>query len=412
VFRNPSRSLAAAFSTLVCLAAAHAAPVTIDSEQRAAGAVLSAHHFFIDRNELANTRQLLINLTHPSREIVNLGLSMLAGATTPAALTRAGGISVPCPQGGNVTAQLPRGLIRKLSMSFNGCVRELYSELDATYNGMVEVVLVGDKFNVSATPSLRLGTATQDFTITTFQSFPPYSDVTDTRSMNLRMTGLIPLSQRIAGFYFTGAFAYEVTGFWQSFTTIVPPDPMHGAPSEHVQRISAERILTSGHLSLPENSQTEWLDDETWFHTGRFTTYFDNVNLWRNTTETVDAQGLRIRTKELYGSGRQVAIDGRARLQWEPTRGAGCLSGDYVFKTRTPLVEPPLGVSGFYRQGEILINNVATSRYGAPTQPDPQQQPWLWQGPVSISVANLGQFDYLVDWSVSSGLKPIAGCSF
>jgi hypothetical protein len=191
----------------------------------------------------------------------------------------------------------------------------------------------------------------------------------------------------------------------------VPPDPIYGGPSEHRQRISAEHVIASGHLTLPTNSTTEWLDDETWLHSGRLSTYWDNINGWHNINESVDVQGLRIRTKELYAGGRQVAIDGRAKLSWDPSRGA-CLSGDYVFKTRAPLVEAALGVSGFVQKGEILVNGVAAARYAPPTQTDPVAQPWLWTGPVTISAAGVGQFDYLFDWSVQSGLKPIAQCNY
>ncbi len=402
------RALVCAGAALASAGASQAAPVIVDSEQKAAAAVLSAHHFLLDRNDLNNSRQLLINITHPSREIVNIGLNMLAGATTPAALASSSGITLPCLHGGTLSAQLARGRLRPLRMNFNACVLDL-SSLQATYNGAVEVVLLADKFTASAAASVRLGNLTQDFTITRFQSFPPYSDVTDTRSFNLRMTGYIPLAQQVAGFYFTGPFAYEVTGFQDSLTTIVPPDPMYGLPSEHRQRTTAERVITSGYLLMPETSTTEWLNDDTWLHSGRFTTYFDNINGWRNITESADFNGLRIRTKELYAGGRQTAVDGRVRLAWDPSRGA-CLSGDYTLKTKTPLREADNGSANF-KSGEILINGSTTSSYSPPIVPDPSQ-PWFSQAPVSIKVAGLGQFDYVLDWSVQSGLGPIAQCSF
>ena len=405
--RTIRRALSGAFTAIVCAAAAQSAPAVIDSEQKAAAAVLSAHHFVLDRTDLNNARQNLINVTHPSREIINIGLNMLAGATTPAALARSGGISLPCVHGGTVSAQLSRGLVRTLKMSFNLCVLDR-SNLHATYNGVGEIVLLGDKFVVNAVPSLRLGTATQDFTITTFQSFPPYSDVTDTRSFNLRMTGLIPMTQLRAGFYFTGPFAYDVTGFWDSFTTIVPPDPMYGLPSEHRHRITAEHVVASGFLDLPENSTTMWLNDETWLLSGRFTTYFDNVNGWRNRTESVDFDKLRVRTQELYGLGRQVAVDGRAKLAWDPARGPGCMSGDFTFKTRVPLIVALYNTNHF-QSGEILVNGAATSKYSTPIVPDPNQ-PWFMQGPVSISAPGLGPFNYVFDWGVQFGLAPVAQC--
>jgi hypothetical protein len=70
-----------------------------------------------------------------------------------------------------------------------------------------------------------------------------------------------------------------------------------------------------------------------------------------------------------------------------------------------------VGNTGHFQKGELVINGVATSRYALPTVPDPAQ-PWFMQGPVSISVAGLGQFNYVFDWSVQSGLQPIAQCAY
>ena len=155
---------------------------------------------------------------------------------------------------------------------------------------------------------------------------------------------------------------------------------------------------------MPETSTTEWLDDDTWLHSGRFTIYHDNVNGWRNTTESIDLNGLRVRTKELYAGGRQTSVDGRVGLTWDPSRGAGCLSGDYAIKTVTPLRESDIG-SGHFKSGEILINGSTSSRYSPPFVPDPEQF-WFVQAPVSISVAGVGEFDYVLDWSVTTGLHP------
>ena len=69
---------------------------------------------------------------------------------------------------------------------------------------------------------------------------------------------------------------------------------MNGLPSEHRQRFTAEHVITSGYLLMPETSTTEWLDDDTWLQSGRFTIYHDNVNGWRNTTESIDLNGLRV----------------------------------------------------------------------------------------------------------------------
>ena len=166
--RNIRRALVSALSAIVCAGAAQAAPVVIDSEQKAAAAVLSAHNFLLDRSGTSNARQLLINITHPARDIIRGGLELLAVQTTPSALARSSGITLPCLYGGTLSAQMTRGLLRTLRMTWNSCVLDQYG-LQATYNGTGEVVLLGDKFTATSAASLRLGNATQDFTITTFQ---------------------------------------------------------------------------------------------------------------------------------------------------------------------------------------------------------------------------------------------------
>ena len=44
------------------------APVVIDSEQKAAAAVLAAHRFLIDHNDHRNSRVVLLNITYPPRQ--------------------------------------------------------------------------------------------------------------------------------------------------------------------------------------------------------------------------------------------------------------------------------------------------------------------------------------------------------
>jgi hypothetical protein len=378
--------------------------VVIDSEQKAAAAVLSAHHFLIDRNDFA-PRQLTIDITSPPREIVNAALAVLAAATTPAALARSGGIDIACDIGGNLHAQLSRAPVRTLRLAWSNCIR-VYTDLTHTYNGPAEIVLLAETFKPTAVASLRAGDATQDLTDTTYFD-DPYTSIVDTRSMNLRMTGLVPMSQPSPGFYFTGPFGFEVTGFWESRETeTIPflPEP----PAIFVNRFTAEHVFTAGYLNLPAHSTTQWLDDETDFFGGRFTTYWDNINGWHNRTETIDIEGLRTHTQEMYGGGRQTSIDGRATVAWDPSRGAGCLSGTYTLKTRVPLREYAYN-GNQYQAGELLINGSTTVTYQAPTVPDPTQ-PWFAHEPYSISVNGLGTFDYVADWGIQNGLRPVAQC--
>src|SRR5262245_49358237 len=212
---------------------------TTGSEQRGAALVLSAHHFMFDRYDTSNARQMAINLTQPSREIVKSGLTMLAGATTFAALSASGSITVPCARGGTLSAQLTGDPQKTLHLQWNACVL-LRGTLDATHHGVADVALISESFASAEISSLRLGDAMQDFTVSTLQTFSSGDVTTDVRSFNLRMTGNIPMTQTNATGPFLGAFAYELTGFWEMLIRIVPPTPAQGLPSEHRRRISAE----------------------------------------------------------------------------------------------------------------------------------------------------------------------------
>lgn len=383
------------------------APVVIDSEQKAAAAVLAAHHFLIDHNDHRNSRVVLQNITYPPRQVMIGLLGKLASATTPAALRNSGGMDLPCAHGGIVHVQLTQAPVRTLKATWMQCVEEVYYE-QVIYNGDGALVLLSDSFTPAAVASLRMGTIDQDFTATTIADYEVVID-TNTVSLNLRMIGLVPMKQPIAGGFITGPFAYETTGFWDvHWSSVFPGSGI--PPSEGGYRYSAEHVVTSGYTRLPEDSPTDYLVDDTTFYSGRLTTTLPNAGIGAATTDTIDFDGLRIRTRHFFGLGftHQVAVEGRARFGWDPSRGAGCLNGAYSFHTVTPTLESVFGLSQF-QQGEIVINGSTTTSYAPPAIPDPSQ-PTRMQGPVSVNVKNVGTYNYVFDSGVHAGLAPIAQC--
>src|SRR5262245_46574972 len=96
--------------------AAQAAPVVIDSEQKAlsATAVAMRSQDFVHAD--------FLGLTMQGRSIAEVALAAVNAVTTPAALIAAGdaGVSIPCPTSGNQVARMTRKP-RVLKFQWNAC---------------------------------------------------------------------------------------------------------------------------------------------------------------------------------------------------------------------------------------------------------------------------------------------------
>ena len=114
----------AAVGAIAALVTAHAgaAPVVIDTQQKAAAAALTAHSFFLGDNVSLTLPVMLNGLSYPSRDLVSHTLVFLANATTPDALTASkGGMTLPCALGGSFKAKLPRDGSLTLHLDWTGC---------------------------------------------------------------------------------------------------------------------------------------------------------------------------------------------------------------------------------------------------------------------------------------------------
>ena len=114
----------AAIGAIAALVTAYAgaAPVVIDTQQKAAAAALTAHQFFLGDNVSLTLPSKLNGLSYPSRDLLSRTLVFLANATTPDALTASkGGMTLPCALGGSFHARLPRDGSLTLHLEWTGC---------------------------------------------------------------------------------------------------------------------------------------------------------------------------------------------------------------------------------------------------------------------------------------------------
>lgn len=351
---------------LACGALAHAAPVAIDSEQKAQAALVTAM-------AIPQTAQEARFAADYARSRLEDGLRQLAAATTPAALIRSReGIHLPCGISGELVASMSRGFPRTLKLQWNSCH---YSDSDGrTYSrhGAVEALLFSDTFTPERVGSIRLGSADQDLVET--RHIAEDGQVTDdTTSTNARVTGVIPMVRAFPLYgYFVGPFAYELTGFIRGVSEIEYPI---GAPIQVSDASTAyDHVIASG--SLTYNDAKTYLTESLQVHWGTVT-HNSSYTGSPDSTSSYSADNLRVRSETDFTTWTQKQwIDGRIDYEWPNTYPSVCLSGPYSFRTTTPLSGPAF--SGTFSTGDLLINGALRAQFYSaanvpPALPVPQQ---------------------------------------
>jgi hypothetical protein len=380
------------FSKIAALAAAAigtcvtaiAAPVAIDSEQKANAAVLSA------QKALTVPKQDLERFAGYARSIAENALEQLAAATTPVALVNSrSGIVLACATSGDLTARMARTFPRVLKLSWQACA---FNDLDGNphvRNGTAEIILLSDSFTPEKVAGIRFGTRSSDFTDTRHIDDP--EQITDElRSVNLRLIGQIPMTRAFPRFgVFVGEFAFEMTGFIQEeFRAEIPGS---GQPAyEQTSRAIAEFVIATGATTY-NSAKTHSVEDLR-LHFGKMTQTSSSPN-FPEVISVYTLDGLKIRHEsDFVAFSGSKTVDGKIEFQYAPQAGA-CLSGAYVIKTRAPLVSNSL-FSFKYDAGELLINGSTTAQFFSaanvpPTLPVPQLGVL-----VHLDVRNVGVFNY------------------
>jgi hypothetical protein len=376
-----SKAAALVAGALLTCATASAAPVAIDSEQKANAAVLSA------QKALNSPKQEFDNMSGYARSIAESALLQLAAATTPIALINSrNGIAVACATSGNLSARMARTFPRVLKLQWQACT---FDDIDGNAhvrNGNAEIILLSDSFAPEKVAGIRFGTLHSDFTDTRHIDDP--EQITDElRSVNLRMLGQIPMTRAFPRFgVFVGEFAFEMTGFIQDyFHAEIPGQPVY----EQTSRMSAEFVIASGATTY-DSTRTHSVEDLRLYF-GKMTRS-ESGPTFPEVTSSYTIDGLKIRYEsDFVNFSGSKSVDGRIEFQYAPRAGA-CLSGEYTIKTRARLVSSLF--SSRYDSGDLLINGSTTAQFFSaanvpPTLPVPQLGMLI-----HLDARNVGSFNY------------------
>ena len=346
--RFASRALALA-AGIGCVAANAAAPsyVVIDTEQKAAAAVVAAQ-------ATAQGTTSYQSLTfQPVQSYANLAIATAASVTTLSDLVaNPAGIDVPCPTSGSMTATASPAAPRTLSFEYHDCHANVF-EGPISLNGVGSVTLSTDSFDAPSLVEIRLGNLTQDFVQTQVTSFPGWIN-TKTNLRNIRVFGNIPVwpLQYVRPDTNT-PYSYTIVGFddrtdHQEFPGTGTPDYESGSRSvfEGVNYTGSLGYNAAGTIS-----DSDVTANGTLTHTRR------DPPPYGTTFKRFQYDGFRLHDIFDFGGtfSQTLTIDGRVNYTFPVTFGTdGCLSGAYSFKTRSPLRGPYFQWK--FTAGELSIN--------------------------------------------------------
>jgi hypothetical protein len=408
--RTIFRAAVGAIAALVT-ASASAAPVVIDTQQKAAAAAMTAHNFFLGDNVSFTLPVMLNGLSYPSRDLASRTLVFLANATTPDALTASkGGMTVPCALGGSFKAKLPRDGSLTLHLDWTGCTFLQYPtdpQSATSYSGPGTVQLLENTFSPTRVALVRLGSITADVVVTTHYS-DEFSSTDSTQTMNIRMAGSIPMTRLYPTSLFIGDFDYRITGFLRqhSVSTVtfpgLPPDA-----SSYDYSLVIEQAAVNGNHPGPGG-----IDDEDLFVArGMFTSDSSSSYSPEPRSYSITAHDLHwYSTSDMATFDRVKTLDGRADVTWSANHGAGCLNGTYVFRT-DQLLEQSWYTGSVFLAGALKINNVLTLRYTSPYTRPLTTFPPIFQGTITLDLKRVGVNSVPFQYQATNVLQPIAQCS-
>ena len=389
------------FAVSCCVTGLAAAdPVVIDSGQKATAALTTGF------TVLSEPALSLWSTVDQTRRVAETALTLVSGSTTPAALLKKpAGITIPCAISGSATAQLARTFPRVLKLRWNAC---LYTDFDGyprERNGSTEITLLSDTFTPERIAGIRQGSAGSDFTETR-TIIDPEQNSYSTWSVNLRIVGLIPMVREFPRYgLFVGPYAFEMSGFYRGQSRYELPDPQEPTyESDSVQ--TYEYVIACG-ANAYSNSQTQLSEDLT-LHWGTFERTTQSTG-WPADTTRFSVQGLRVRSdSEFVNWTRADRVDGSIDYHWSEVFGPSCLSGEYRFKTVTPLSRSMFDGNGALTAGDLRINGSTRAQFFSAAN-TPPSLPVPQNGMLAhVTIAGVGEFDY--DVAGPFFLRQISGC--
>ena len=369
--------------------------VRIDTEQKATAAFITAYH--------STESTYHHDVTIPGSILLGLrALQTASQATTPVALTTLpAGVEVPCATSGSMVARMAPQMPRVFRFEWRQC-RYPQDGYDQTLDGTGEMVLLSDSFTPDKVASLRLGSQGRDLVQTQILSFPSFS-VRNDNLRNILLVGNIPMKdlRSLVPNSFT-PFTYLVNGFVDlQQTSQFGSDPA----SVNGQRETFDAVTYTGTATSNADGTRSDTDRTTLF--GKLTYTRREPPPYGTWNEIYRFLGYRVHdTFDWAGLESSQTIDGGLDLTWGPF-GAGCLSGAYDFRTKSPIRRQMTG-SQSYTGGEIAINGERVSLYTAANVPPTLPVP-INGLLVHIEAPGVGTFNYDVN-DLLNGLRPVSRC--
>ena len=401
MFRSASRLVARlSVFAFAAVTTAVAAPATIDTQQKAAAALMTAP--FIAHNLAIYNAEFLERTVY----YTNLALQTASSVTTPAALmANPAGVVVPCTVSGSMTARMAPTFPRVFRFEWNACVYN-FGPFPNSLDGPGEVVLLSDDFAPKTVASIHFGTTNRDLVQTSDISFPNFASHART-VRNLRLTGVVPMT--VSQYLIpnnSSPFAFVATGFIDDNNITEYPGTSQ-PPSEGGSRLENEFVTYVGNLSY--NADGSRYDQDISVLSGKLTLTRRNPLPYGVSSEVSRFEGLRVHTVTDLGTLTNTrTIDGKLDFTWDPNFGAGCVNGGYQFRTRTPMhgsdyTQPDLDA------GDLTINGVLRSTfYSAANVPPGLPVPTKGML-IHSDLQGVGIFNYDTH-SVYEALRPAGDC--
>jgi hypothetical protein len=369
--------------------------VTLETEQEAASAIVAATTV---ENEAPGR---LAIMTAPAFYYGDTALRALAAVTTPAELARKpGGMNFPCRGQGSFTASSARAAPFVVNLEFQGCSAFAFDIAVGT--GPLRVTLLSNSFAVEAVAAIRLGVRERDFAVTQ-ATFTPDQDTWTRTNYNYSMQGYISWPYGAEPDMAPSRSLYGIDGFrFFDFRAEIPGRD----PTVFTQRSTARNVLVSASVTFGNDFLFQ--DDQLTYLLGAFVE--ESHTQSGDSSSRHDYAGLRVRRVTDYAAWTDsLELDGGVRVTWPELAGAGCLSGGYLFDTKTPLHRPSLDFPA-YDSGELVINRDVNMRLYSPESVPPGLPEPVNGMLVHVAVKDAGSFEYDVD--SLSALWPLAQCPY